>query len=128
MLAALLHRERTGEGQLVTVNMLDALTTLQMQELSVFTVGGKSQQRSAEPHAHVFIRAPYGVFRTSDGYLALAFADLHVLGTVTGALGVLLGIYDQYLSATTAERWVIVFGLGASGVGLALGLANGGLW
>ncbi|HEU5093650.1 MAG TPA: CoA transferase, partial [Reyranella sp.] len=34
-LAALLHRERTGEGQLVQVNMLDAITTLQMQELSV---------------------------------------------------------------------------------------------
>src|SRR5690606_21466235 len=40
VLAARLHRERTGEGQLVTVNMLDALTTLQMQELSVYTVGG----------------------------------------------------------------------------------------
>lgn len=80
VLAALLHRERTGEGQLVTVNMLDALTTLQMQELSVFTVGGKAQQRSAEPHAHVYIRAPYGVFPTSDGYVALAFAELADLG------------------------------------------------
>jgi crotonobetainyl-CoA:carnitine CoA-transferase CaiB-like acyl-CoA transferase len=84
VLAALLHRERTGEGQLVTVNMLDALTTLQMQELSVFTVGGKAQQRSQEPHAHVFIRAPYGVFRTSDGYVALAFADLPTLGRLIG--------------------------------------------
>ena len=80
VLAALLHRERTGEGQLVTVNMLDALTTLQMQELSVFTVGKKTQERSAEPHAHVYIRAPYGIFETSDGYVALAFADLQVLG------------------------------------------------
>lgn len=53
VLAALLHRERTGEGQLVTVNMLDAVTTLQMQELSVHTVGGLPQTRSAEPHAHV---------------------------------------------------------------------------
>ena len=48
VLAALLHRERTGEGQLVQVNMLDALTTLQMQELSVFTVG-KASRRSARP-------------------------------------------------------------------------------
>ncbi|MBD7957731.1 CoA transferase [Microbacterium sp. Sa4CUA7] len=84
VLAALLHRERTGEGQLVTVNMLDALTTLQMQELSVFTIGGKAQQRSGQPHAHVFIRAPYGVFATSDGYLALAFADLRQLGPLIG--------------------------------------------
>ncbi len=67
VLAALLHRERTGEGQLVTVNMLDALTTLQMQELSVFTIGGVPQERGEQPNAHVYIRAPYGVFETSDG-------------------------------------------------------------
>jgi crotonobetainyl-CoA:carnitine CoA-transferase CaiB-like acyl-CoA transferase len=84
VLAALLHRERTGEGQLVTVNMLDALTTLQMQELSVYTVGGVPQKRGTEPNAHVYIRAPYGVFATSDGYLALGFADLEKLGEVLG--------------------------------------------
>jgi crotonobetainyl-CoA:carnitine CoA-transferase CaiB-like acyl-CoA transferase len=84
VLAALLHRERTGEGQLVTVNMLDAITTLQMQELSVHTVGGLPQQRSAEPHAHVYIRAPYGAFATSDGYLVLAFPPLKTLGELLG--------------------------------------------
>jgi len=73
-LAALFHRERTGEGQLVQVNMLDAITTIQMQELSVFTAGGVAQTRSAEPHAHSYIRAPYGVFATSDGYITLAMA------------------------------------------------------
>ena len=84
VLAALLHRERTGEGQLVQVNMLDAITTLQMQELSVFTVAGKPQVRSAEPHAHVYIRAPYGVFATSDGFIVLAFPPLKLLGELIG--------------------------------------------
>ena len=83
-LAALFHRERTGEGQLVQVNMLDAITTIQMQELSVFTVGGKAQQRSGEPHAHVFIRAPYGAFATSDGFIIVAFPKLKTLGEVIG--------------------------------------------
>lgn len=83
-LAALFHRERTGEGQLVQVNMLDAITTIQMQELSVFTVGGKPQQRSAEPHAHVYIRAPYGAFVTSDGFIIVAFPKLKTLGEVIG--------------------------------------------
>lgn len=79
-LAALFHRERTGEGQLVQVNMLDAITTIQMQELSVFTVGNKPQARSAEPHAHAYIRAPYGVFATKDGYITVAMASLKKLG------------------------------------------------
>ena len=83
-LAALLHRERTGEGQKVEVNMLDAIATLQMQELSIFTVAHKPQQRSAEPHAHVYIRAPYGAFATSDGYIIVAFPPLKKFGALIG--------------------------------------------
>jgi len=69
---------------LVQVNMLDAITTLQMQELSVFTVAGKPQTRSAEPHARVYIRAPYGAFATSDGFIIVAFPKLANLGAVIG--------------------------------------------
>lgn len=79
VLAALLHRERTGEGQLVQVNMLDALIAMQMQELSVRTVGLVPQRRGHEIHAHTYIRAPYGIYPTADSYVSLAFADLAVL-------------------------------------------------
>jgi len=85
VIAALLHRERSGEGQLVQVNMLDAIVALQMQELSVFSVAGKPQERTAEPHAHVYIRAPYGVFATQDGFLALAFPKMAALAQAIGA-------------------------------------------
>ncbi|MGH8969973.1 MAG: hypothetical protein ACRDV1_08505 [Actinomycetes bacterium] len=56
------------------------------------------------------------------------FPDAHVVTSWAGLLGVAAGIYAQYRSATTAERFVILIGLGASAVGLAIGLANGGLW
>ena len=87
VLAALLHRERTGEGQKVEVNMLDAMIAMQMQELSVRTVGGVPQTRGHEIHAHSYIRAPYGIFPTSDSYLALAFADLGLLADIFGDPG-----------------------------------------
>jgi crotonobetainyl-CoA:carnitine CoA-transferase CaiB-like acyl-CoA transferase len=83
-LAGLLHRERTGEGQLVTVNMLDSAIAVQAQELSIYTVGGVAQHRGAEVHGHTYIRAPYGTFATADGYLALAFPPLAQLGELLG--------------------------------------------
>jgi crotonobetainyl-CoA:carnitine CoA-transferase CaiB-like acyl-CoA transferase len=85
VLAALLHRERTGEGQLVRVNMLDAMIAMQMQELSVRTVGGVRQTRGEAIHAHTYIRAPYGIYPTSDGFLSLAFADLTLLAELLDA-------------------------------------------
>jgi crotonobetainyl-CoA:carnitine CoA-transferase CaiB-like acyl-CoA transferase len=92
-LAALFYRERTGEGQLVEVNMLDVIVTLQMQELSIFTVGKKPQTRSSEPHAHVYIKAPYGVFKTKDNkFVAIAFSPLESLGNILGVPE--LGKYD----------------------------------
>jgi crotonobetainyl-CoA:carnitine CoA-transferase CaiB-like acyl-CoA transferase len=85
VLAALLHRERTGAGQLVQVNMLDALIAMQMQELTIRTVGGVPQRRGQQIHAHCYIRAPYGIFPTEDGYLSLAFPDLSALAEVLDA-------------------------------------------
>ena len=67
------------------VNMLDAIVSLQMQELSVFTVGHKPQRRTAQPHGHVYIRAPYGVYRTRDGvWIVLSLSSLKTLSEILG--------------------------------------------
>jgi crotonobetainyl-CoA:carnitine CoA-transferase CaiB-like acyl-CoA transferase len=123
-LAALLHRERTGEGQLVKVNMLDAIVTMQMQELSVFTVGALPQRRTEEPHAHVYIRAPYGVFATKDKFVALAFPPLKKLAAAIEAPELadmddevdtfrrreeIFAIVRDRLRTRTTEEWLRVF-------------------
>ncbi|MEU5100335.1 CoA transferase [Streptomyces sp. NPDC020996] len=84
-LAGLLHRERTGEGQQITVNMLDSAIAVQAQELSIYSVGGVPQRRGSEPHGHTYIRAPYGAFATKDGHLALAMPPLALLGRLLGS-------------------------------------------
>jgi hypothetical protein len=55
------------------------------------------------------------------------WAGLHVPGAWFGLVGGGTGAASQMLSATTAERWVTVFGLGLCGIGFVLNLANGGL-
>ncbi|MGH3297819.1 MAG: hypothetical protein ACRDP7_39105 [Trebonia sp.] len=50
-----------------------------------------------------------------------------VVAAVTGLAGLLIGLLSQMLSATREERVIIMTGIIASFVGLALGLAHGGL-
>ncbi|GAA2064931.1 hypothetical protein GCM10009801_09950 [Streptomyces albiaxialis] len=52
---------------------------------------------------------------------------LHLISSWTGLAGVLTGMWAQFISATTGERFVAIIGLGAAGVGFYLGVAHGGL-
>jgi crotonobetainyl-CoA:carnitine CoA-transferase CaiB-like acyl-CoA transferase len=82
ILSAVVARQRTGSGQHVEVNLLAATLDCQLQELTTYLNLGISPQRPSEPTAHAFIPAPYGVYRTSDGWLTLAMSPLPVLGGV----------------------------------------------
>ncbi|HET7326788.1 MAG TPA: hypothetical protein VFJ14_05810 [Nocardioidaceae bacterium] len=59
--------------------------------------------------------------------VAATNAGWHVAGAWMGLVGAVLGGVDQFISKTTGERWVIITGLVASGLGFVLNLANGGL-
>jgi len=55
-----------------------------------------------------------------------AAAALHVIATATGLTAILVGLYAQMVSATREQRVLIVTGMIAGFVGLALGLSRGG--
>jgi uncharacterized membrane protein HdeD (DUF308 family) len=50
----------------------------------------------------------------------------HMLATLLGAAALVVGLYSQLMSATREQRMLIVTGLVAGFVGVALGLAHGG--
>ncbi|MGD0557845.1 MAG: hypothetical protein ABSA93_23045 [Streptosporangiaceae bacterium] len=58
---------------------------------------------------------------------ARAGTALAIAAAVTGLYGLLVGLYAQMVSATREERVIIMTGLIAGFVGLALGIAHGGL-
>jgi hypothetical protein len=53
---------------------------------------------------------------------------LYLVSSWTGLAGILTGARGQFVSATTAERFVLVIGLGAAALGFFLGMARGGLF
>ena len=53
-------------------------------------------------------------------------AALHIIATSTGLAALLVGLYAQMVSATREQRVLIVTGMIAGFVGLALGLSKGG--
>jgi hypothetical protein len=50
----------------------------------------------------------------------------HLPATVLGVIALVIGLYSQLVSATREQRMLIVAGLVAGFVGVALGLAHGG--
>jgi len=78
VLAALLERARTGQGLHVEVSMLRAALDLQI-EIATYVLNGARLEKSATPLASTFHPPPYGLYETSDGYLALSMSPLAAL-------------------------------------------------
>ncbi|MBD0423565.1 hypothetical protein AB0L35_18590 [Streptomyces sp. NPDC052309] len=61
-------------------------------------------------------------------FITAMFHHLHLLSSWTGLVGIITGAYGQWISVTTRERFGLIVGLGAAGVGFLLGMAHGGLF
>ncbi len=62
-----------------------------------------------------------------DRNVATAGTAIAIAATATGLYALLVGLYAQMISATREERVIIMAGIIAGFVGLALGIAHGGL-
>jgi crotonobetainyl-CoA:carnitine CoA-transferase CaiB-like acyl-CoA transferase len=78
ILAALFRQARTGRGGLVEVSLLATAMDLQFEQFTSYLNDTSDAQprRSAVNGANVHATAPYGIYETSDGYLALAMVAI----------------------------------------------------
>ncbi len=84
IMAALYHRERTGEGQFIDVALLDSIMPLMGWVVANFMIGGQEPVLMGNDN---FTAAPSGVFRTKDGFINIAANKQEQWEAVADALG-----------------------------------------
>ncbi|MGH8861620.1 MAG: CaiB/BaiF CoA transferase family protein [Jatrophihabitantaceae bacterium] len=88
ILAALRHRERTGEAQHVEVNLLSSILSALVNQASGYVAGGVVPQRMGNRHPSV---APYEVYPVRDGSLVIAVGNDRQFLAMCAVLDVDLG-------------------------------------
>jgi formyl-CoA transferase len=84
ILAALLYRERTGEGQYVETSLLEAALAYTIWESNEFWATGEPPKRLGTAHR---LAAPYQVFATADGWIAIGAANQRNWERLARAIG-----------------------------------------
>jgi crotonobetainyl-CoA:carnitine CoA-transferase CaiB-like acyl-CoA transferase len=81
ILAAIVRRQRTGEGCRVDASLMQAALDLQAESL-VAWMNAPSQPATPQAYRHVagwYYAAPYGVYATKDGHMAVSLSPLSAL-------------------------------------------------
>ncbi len=100
VLAALYSRERTGKGQNVEVCLFNSLLTFVNQEMSAYLNGGGLPVRSGSGNNPApYNGAPYGMYPTEDGYIAIAMNPVNKLADLMGLTG-----YEQLSSNNVMDN------------------------
>jgi CoA:oxalate CoA-transferase len=85
ILAALYHREKTGEGQMIDVALLDSIMPLMGWVAANLLIGGQTPMPMGN---HNFTAAPSGTFATRDGHINIAANKQEQWEALTEVLGV----------------------------------------
>ena len=81
ILAAVIKSLKTGQGSHVQTSLLEAMLDFQFEVLTTYLNNGKRKpKRSNYNNAHAYLAAPYGIYKTKDGYIALSMTPVPKLG------------------------------------------------
>jgi len=79
ILAALIRKQKKGKGALIEISLMESLLDFQFELLTTYYTSHQQPQRSQINNGHPLLSAPYGIYATTDGHLALAMMDINVL-------------------------------------------------
>jgi len=79
ILAALIRRQKKGVGAVIEVSLLESLLDFQFELLTTYFTNRQMPQRSKHNNGHTLLSAPYGIYSTADGFVAIAMIALSKL-------------------------------------------------
>jgi crotonobetainyl-CoA:carnitine CoA-transferase CaiB-like acyl-CoA transferase len=127
ILAALLHRERTGQGQKVECSLLESGVAAMMNAATAYLVAGAVQGRWGSAHESL---VPYQAFRARDGYLIIGAGNDRLWKAFCEVIGApewtddprfdtnlkrverreeLVRLIEQRLQARGRDEWIAAF-------------------
>jgi CoA:oxalate CoA-transferase len=109
VLAALLHRHKSGDGQLVDVAMLDGQLAILESAITRYEVTGQPPLPLGTHHPGI---TPFGAFACADGHIIIAAGNDDLWACLARALAQPQWIDDPKL-ATNPARNVDIFGVEA---------------
>ena len=126
VISALLHRERTGEGQHIDMALLDVQVSVLANQNMNYLTTGTPPKRSGNAHPNI---VPYQVFKTMDGSFVLAVGNDQQFRKFCAAAGLtelaadirfltntdrlhnrdlLIPLLDVHLATQTTHQWISV--------------------
>jgi len=124
ILAALYRRGVDGRSVLVQVSMMEAILDFQFEVLTChFNDGRQLPVRSQLSNGNAYIPAPYGIYKTREGYLSLAMGDIPKLATLLECEPLtryvdkaewfdrrdeIKGVLTEHLLGRSADEWLAV--------------------
>ena len=102
ILAAVRHRDATGDGQLVEVDLLSALLSALVNQGAAYTIAGTVPGRLGNAHPSI---APYELFAAGEGELVVAVGNDRQFAALCEVLGV-RSLAAEPRFASNAERVV----------------------
>jgi crotonobetainyl-CoA:carnitine CoA-transferase CaiB-like acyl-CoA transferase len=100
ILAALRHRERTGQGQQVDIGMLDTSVAWLANQGMNYLATGENPERLGNQHPNI---VPYQVFATADGHIVLSVGNDPTFARFCEAFGQMPLLEDERFRTNAAR-------------------------
>jgi CoA:oxalate CoA-transferase len=118
------ENEGSGEGALVQVSMIESAYDFQFETITTFmNDGAELPERTIQNNANAYLGAPYGIYKTANGFIALAMGSIPVLGSLLSCKTMeeytdpaeafdkrdeIKAILAEHLQIGTTEKWLAV--------------------